>query len=87
METQRQETDETSTAPITKRVNAYLSDLFFNYDLTTARMTSGGGEFAGYDNLALLKLAEDVIDGVQGATGVTLDSTPEDLVADFYRRL
>lgn len=69
------------------KVPAGLSDLFFNYDLSDAKLETG------YNNIRMLELAGDVISAVnstiqQHTAGWTgLDILPEDLVADFYRRL
>lgn len=69
------------------RVDAHVSDLFFNHDLSGAHRTSdGSGGFDGYDDAKLHEEAAFVLRcldklGVQG-----LPST-EQLVADFYSRL
>ena len=68
------------------RVNPYVSDLFFNHDVTEARIYDDG-MFDGYDHDKMLELAQNVIDCLYGL-GLSDYYVPEaeELVADFYER-
>lgn len=68
------------------RVNAQISDLFFNYDHTNARITGGDGMFEGYDNGELLENATSVL-GCLERLGVGDLPDPSDLIRDFHDRL
>ena len=67
------------------RVDANISDLFFNTDISDARQTDSKGHFTGFDGEALLGLAEDTL-GCLSRLGVAVP-TPQELVADFHKRI
>ena len=66
-----------------KRINIYISDLFFNTDISSAVNHDEDG--AAYDAAALLSEAESFLACLEGL-GVHAP-TADELVADFQRRL
>jgi hypothetical protein len=74
-------------APGPVRVDAHVSDLFFNHDLSGAHRTpDGSGDFDGFDDAKLHEEAAFVLRCLD-KLGVSDLPNAEQLVADFYSRL
>lgn len=67
------------------RVDANISDLFFNTDISDARLLDAKGNFVGFNEEAMLGVAEDTL-GCLSRLGVAVPS-PRELVDDFYKRV
>lgn len=77
-----------SQATDSVRVDANISDLFFNRDLEAAKLydTKGGPRmFVGYDDEKLRDEAQMMLESLT-RLGVAVPSA-DDLIADFYDRL
>jgi len=67
-----------------KRVNPFVSDLFFNHDLTHAANTPDVG---GYDDDRLKTVAGEFLNMLRGVGPSAEVPTVSELIADFYNRL
>lgn len=65
-------------------VEANISDLFFNRDLSKAEVYNFEGSFIGYSHPALLEEASMMLENLENL-GVSIP-TAKDLVSDFYSR-
>ena len=65
-------------------VNGHVSDLFFNHDISDARVMENGS-FKHFDIGKMQDEAKSFADNLSGCGGPTVD--PRDLVADFLRRV
>lgn len=66
--------------------SAIVSDLFFNSDLSDVKQYEGG-QFAGFDEAALLLRATELRDSISRLTDGAVTFEPAALVADFHKRL
>lgn len=69
----------------TSKVDANISDLFFNSDLDMARRHDSDGNFIGFDDEALRAEAIQFLNYI-GRLGVPVPDVDE-LLADFYERV
>ena len=67
-------------------VDLNISDLFFNYDTSSAKRANPRAEFDGYDEKALAELAQVFLVQLAPICSVELP-TVDELVADFFERL
>lgn len=68
-------------------MNVFLSDLFFNHDVSQAKLFDPAkGVFTGYDQDKLRVIAEDFL-GTLGELGVKNLPKPDELAQDFLGRL
>lgn len=66
------------------KVNPWISDLFFNHDLSEAHVHDGAGKFAGYDDVKLREEAALFLNCLY-QLGVAVP-TIDELIADYYNR-
>jgi hypothetical protein len=67
------------------RVNPWISDLFFNHDLSGVSKRDSKGMFDGYDEAKLNEEADFVLLALDNLGVAT--PTRDELIADFYDRL
>lgn len=67
------------------RVDANISDLFFNTDLSQTKLKDDRGHFTGYDEDKLKEEAQLFLSALD-RLGVATPSV-EDLIADYYGRI
>lgn len=71
----------------TTKVNDGISDIWFNYDKSSAELTDQG-KFAGYDQAVLRVIAGDFRGSLEYAGfAPQIIPTVDDLIADFNERL
>ena len=67
-------------------INANISDLFFNRDLSACKVYDRAGVFIGWDNEALEEEAKTMLSNFEGLGIISLP-TAESVVVDFHERV
>lgn len=67
------------------KVDANVSDLFFNTDVSDCKTHDAKGQFRGFDEVKLLEEAKTFSETFGRASGIIVD--PTDLMQDFLGRI